>query len=117
MSPFRRASYCCAAAGADISPPHNKKASETARAMRIRLLLQREAHDDVARRERDVLLAVDGVAHRRRLMIPTGLAVPEILAGLGVERHHVPVADRPEHQITAGGEHAVGIRALIDGIR
>ena len=84
--------------------------------VRIGLLLQAEAEHHVAGGERDVLLAVDRITHRRCLMVTARLEVPEILSRLRIEREDVSVSDGDEDNVAPGGEHAVRQRTLIDGI-
>src|SRR5207247_2146836 len=70
--------------------------------------------DDVPRRDGDELSALNGVADWRRGHDGAGLEVPEVLAGLGVERDEVAVPHGREQHLSASCEHAVGQRALED---
>ena len=110
-SPFRRAAYCWALAGTAATPETRTTASVTVRFIGMTLLLQGEAEDDVAGRKRDVLLAVDGIADRRCLMISARLEVPEIFSALRVEREDVAVADL-QLRLINHRQHPTQIRVL-----
>src|SRR5580765_5065604 len=91
------------------APPcavNESDAPATAKArMRIRFMAlswQRECEDVAARCNRDVLLAVDRVADRRRRDQIAGVEMPERLAGSGVERADLSFVLAGEHQ-PAGG--------------
>src|SRR4029077_20720392 len=73
---------------------------------------QRKTVKNVARRQRDILTAVDGIADRRRRVIAAGLIMPEIRSRLGVQRDQVSVARRGEQHTAGSREYAVGQRSL-----
>src|SRR4029453_14025356 len=76
------------------------------------LLRQRETIQNIPRRQRDILSAVNRVTDRRRGVVAAGLIVPEILPGLRIERNDVAVARRGKQQAAGGGQHAVRQGAL-----
>src|SRR5579862_6635103 len=75
---------------------------------------QRECVDDVARSDRDELPSVHGVADRGGVHVRARLKMPEMRAGLRVERDEISVFHGGEDDAARGREHAVGQRALSD---
>src|SRR5262249_29154644 len=64
----------------------------------------------------DVLLAVDGVGHRAVDDLAAQAGLPELCAGMRVERVEVPLAPSGEEQVARGGQDAaVGHVELLEG--
>src|SRR5215510_13862335 len=77
--------------------------------MRIRFIglsWQRECEDVAARCNRDVLLAVDRVADRRRRDQVAGVEMPKRLAGSGVERANLTFVFASEDESASGRQYA-----------
>ena len=65
--------------------------------------------------DRDVLLAVDGICHRRRHHAGLHRRGPQALAGVGAIGHELAARAALEHQLTGRAQHtAVERRALLD---
>ena len=59
---------------------------------------------------RDILLAVDRIGHRRRIEAGADIDLPQLLERLVVERHDRAVEQRRDHDAAGGREHAGGVR-------
>src|SRR5262249_7027591 len=69
---------------------------------RLRFVSQRKRKDRVAGDDRDLLAAVDRVADRGRLNLRAELHVPQVLAGVGIERDEVALTVAREHKAARG---------------
>src|SRR5690349_24675498 len=76
------------------------------------LLLERERIDGISGRDGHELTAINGVAHWGRRHIRPCLKMPQMRAGLRVERDEIAVADCREQHIACGREHTGGQRSL-----
>src|SRR4051812_33215249 len=89
------------------------RASGTRLAGDVSLWKRKRIHR-VAGGDRHVLTTVDRIADRRRSHVGARLEVPQMLAGPSVECDEVAVSYRAEHDISRGGQNAVGQRGLKD---
>src|SRR5262245_20237795 len=110
---FQASGFAAASVAPRPAPPcafnENDAPAPAMARMRIRFIglsWQRECEDVAARRNRDVLLAVDRVADRRRRDQIAGVEMPERLAGSGVERADLTFVFAGKHESAGGRQHA-----------
>ena len=65
-----------------------------------------EIEDCCGRCDRDILFAVEFVDDRRRRQPLAGIEVPEVLSGLGVQRHYVTIVVSRKHDAARIGDRA-----------